>query len=188
LTHSIASSIDLTCHSQKPAISSLVSVKGPSITVRFPPENRTRLPFELAWSPSAASSTPAFTSSSLYFPISARSFCLTQVTDANGGTTGFGYDANSNLTSIIDANSNPTSYTYDSRDRRTAREDALTHSDIYDSYDANGNLTQFTDRRGKVSVYQYDGLNRETFAGFGKSGVARKPGDHPAGNRLALAS
>src|SRR2546427_11066245 len=55
---------------------SLVSVKGPSITVRFPPENRTRLPFELAWSPSAASSTPAFTSSSLYFPISARSFWL----------------------------------------------------------------------------------------------------------------
>src|SRR5882762_7412083 len=76
LTHSIASSIDLTCHSQKPAISSLVSVKGPSITVRFPPEKRTRLPFELAWSPSAASSTPAFTSSSLYFPISARSFCF----------------------------------------------------------------------------------------------------------------
>src|SRR5712664_226179 len=76
LTHSIASSIDLPCHSQKPAISSLVSAKGPSITVRFPPENRTRLPFELAWSPSAASSTPAFTSSSLYFPISARSFWL----------------------------------------------------------------------------------------------------------------
>src|SRR5216684_5149288 len=76
LTHSIASSIDLTCHSQKPAISSLVSVKGPSTTVRFSPENRTRLPFELAWSPSAASSTPAFTSSSLNFPMSARSFCL----------------------------------------------------------------------------------------------------------------
>jgi hypothetical protein len=52
LTHSIASAIDLTCHSQKPAISSLVSLNGPSITVRFPPENRTRLPFELAWSPS----------------------------------------------------------------------------------------------------------------------------------------
>src|SRR5216684_2705518 len=76
LTHSIASSIDLTCHSQKPAISSLVSVRGPSITVRFPPENRTRLLFELGWSPSAASSTPAFTSSSLYFTILARSFCL----------------------------------------------------------------------------------------------------------------
>src|SRR5436309_2598433 len=73
-SHSMASSIDLTCHSQKPAINSFVSVNGPSITVRFAPENRTRTPFELAWSPSPASMMPAFTSSSLYFPISARSF------------------------------------------------------------------------------------------------------------------
>ena len=35
----------------------------------FPPENLTRAPFELGWSPSPSSSTPAFTSSSLYFPI-----------------------------------------------------------------------------------------------------------------------
>src|SRR5207244_2254066 len=32
-SHSIASSFDFTCHSQKPAISSLLSAKGPSITV-----------------------------------------------------------------------------------------------------------------------------------------------------------
>src|SRR6266571_4276466 len=51
LTHSTASSMDLTCHSQKPAISSLVSLKGPSITVRSAPENRTRLPFELGLEP-----------------------------------------------------------------------------------------------------------------------------------------
>src|SRR6266850_7778206 len=72
LTHSIASALDFTCHSQKPAISSFVSAKGPSITVRFVPENLTRAPFELAWSPSPASITPAFTSFSLNFPISAR--------------------------------------------------------------------------------------------------------------------
>src|ERR1700682_2965138 len=47
LTHSIASSIDLTCHSQKPAISSLVSANGPSTTVRLLPPNLTRAPFEL---------------------------------------------------------------------------------------------------------------------------------------------
>ncbi len=76
LTHSIASSFDFTCHSQKPAISSFVSAKGPSITVRFAPENLTRAPFELGWSPSPASITPAFTSSSLNFPISVRSFSL----------------------------------------------------------------------------------------------------------------
>src|SRR5882724_9214957 len=54
---------------QYPAISSLDSVKGPSTTVRFPPENLTRAPFELACSPAASSSTPAFISSSLYLPI-----------------------------------------------------------------------------------------------------------------------
>src|SRR2546426_265618 len=74
LTHSIASSLDFTCQIQKPATSSFVSAKGPSTTVRFAPENLTRAPFELGWSPSPASITPAFTSSSLNFPIAARSF------------------------------------------------------------------------------------------------------------------
>src|SRR5213075_2863577 len=59
-----------------PAISSLVSAKGPSMTVRLVPENLTRAPLELGWSPSPASITPAFTSSSLYFPIAVRSSVL----------------------------------------------------------------------------------------------------------------
>ena len=46
-THSIASSIDFTCQSQKPATSSLVSANGPSTTVRFGPEKNTRAAFEL---------------------------------------------------------------------------------------------------------------------------------------------
>src|SRR5207253_1554860 len=50
-SHWTASSIDLHCQSQKPAISSLVSAKGPSITVRLLPANRTRFPFELGCSP-----------------------------------------------------------------------------------------------------------------------------------------
>src|SRR5438045_4135327 len=45
--HSMASSMDFTCHSQKPAISSLVSVNGPSVTVLLPPPNLTRTPFAL---------------------------------------------------------------------------------------------------------------------------------------------
>src|SRR5438045_7270870 len=70
--HSPASSMDFTCHSQKPAISSLVSVNGPSVTVLLPPPNLTRTPFALECSPSPASITPAFTSSSLNLPISVR--------------------------------------------------------------------------------------------------------------------
>src|SRR5687768_3863139 len=57
-------------------MSSLVSVNGPSMTVRLLPENLTRVPFELGWSPSPASITPAFASSSLYLPISASSSVL----------------------------------------------------------------------------------------------------------------
>src|SRR5712692_6273543 len=54
---------------QKPAISSFASVKGPSVTVRLPPDTRMRVPLELGWSPSAASSTPAFAMSWLNFLI-----------------------------------------------------------------------------------------------------------------------
>ena len=44
--------------------------------VRFDPENVTRVPFELGWSPSPAISTPAFAISSLNCPIAARSSLL----------------------------------------------------------------------------------------------------------------
>jgi hypothetical protein len=47
LSHSIASSLDFTCQIQNPATSSFVSENGPSMTVRFFPEKRTRTPFEL---------------------------------------------------------------------------------------------------------------------------------------------
>src|SRR5262245_47345313 len=70
----MASCFDLHLHGQNPAISSLASANGPSITVRLSPENLTRAPLELGWSPSPASITPAFTSSSLKLPIAARSF------------------------------------------------------------------------------------------------------------------
>ena len=60
-------------------MSSLVSVNGPSITVRCCPENLTRLPFELGCSPSPASITPAFTNSSLNFPMAAKVFLVSSV-------------------------------------------------------------------------------------------------------------
>jgi hypothetical protein len=47
LTHSIASSFEFTWNIQNPAISSLRSGNGPSMTVRLPAENLTRVPFEL---------------------------------------------------------------------------------------------------------------------------------------------
>ena len=96
---------------------------------------------------------------------------LTGIIDAHGGTTGFGYDGDSNLLSVTDANNNTTGYMFDSRNRLTKRTDALTNSDSY-AYDADGNLTQYTDRRGTVDRYTYDGLDRRTFAGFGWNGTS----------------
>src|SRR5262245_27557340 len=46
------------------------------MTVRFAPAYAMRTPFELGWSPSAASMTPAFTISSLNAPIAATSSLL----------------------------------------------------------------------------------------------------------------
>src|SRR5436309_6414295 len=57
-------------------MSSLLSANGPSTTVRFVSENFTRAPLELGCRPSAASRTPAFTSSSLYLPIASSSSVL----------------------------------------------------------------------------------------------------------------
>src|SRR5262245_28101640 len=76
LTQSMAAASEATSHSQKPAISSLVSVNGPSVTRRLLPEKVTRAPFELGCRPSPASMTPAFTSSSLNLPMAAKSSWL----------------------------------------------------------------------------------------------------------------
>src|SRR4051812_26873181 len=65
--------MSLTSHSQKPATSSRVSVKGPSMTVRLGPSKATRLPFAEGCRPSPANMMPALTSSSLYLPMASRS-------------------------------------------------------------------------------------------------------------------
>src|SRR5438046_486244 len=66
-----ASALDFAWLCLDPQISSLASAKGPSVTLGFPRENETRVPIEGGWSPSSASSTPAFVSASLNFVISA---------------------------------------------------------------------------------------------------------------------
>src|SRR5580698_5555917 len=53
----------------KPPTNSLVSAKGPSVTLNFPSESRTRAPAELGRQPSVATSQPDFMPSSTSFPI-----------------------------------------------------------------------------------------------------------------------
>src|SRR5690242_6119403 len=80
--HSIASSFDFTLQIQKPAMSSLVSANGPSMTFGLPSPNRTRAPFALACSPSPSSITPAFANSSLNFVISVSSCAVGSLPDS----------------------------------------------------------------------------------------------------------
>ena len=68
-THSIASANDFTFHNQNPATSSSVCAKGPAVTVRLSPANRTRTPRELGSRPSPEIMMPAVSNSSLYLPM-----------------------------------------------------------------------------------------------------------------------
>jgi hypothetical protein len=72
----MASSFEPTSMTVNPAISSLASVNGPSITVELPSEKETRAPGELACSSSPERIMPASTGSSLYFPMAASSSSL----------------------------------------------------------------------------------------------------------------
>src|SRR5437870_362353 len=56
---STASRFDGTSTSANPAISSLASVNGPSVTVTLPPDSRTCAPFSCGWSPYQLLSNPA---------------------------------------------------------------------------------------------------------------------------------
>src|SRR5262249_52017993 len=71
-TQATASSMSLTSQSQKPATSSRVAAKGPSMTVRPGPSNAIRLPREDGVSPSATTRMPALRISALYLPIAAN--------------------------------------------------------------------------------------------------------------------
>ena len=55
-----------------PAMSSFVSGNGPSVTVRFEPENRTRAPRELGVSPVPSSMIPALINSSMNLSMAAN--------------------------------------------------------------------------------------------------------------------
>src|ERR1043165_4734806 len=61
---------------QYPAISSLVSVNGPSITVRLSPEKRMRAPCDVGFSPAPSSMMPALTISSLNLAMAPSSSSL----------------------------------------------------------------------------------------------------------------
>ena len=115
---------------------------------------------------------------------------VTAVTDPNGKTTSFAYDAAGNLTSETDAAGNKatftydtlgrrltkvsprgyakggkpaeytTTYTYDAEGNRLSTTDPLGHKRSW-TYDANGNVETMTDANGYETSYAYDAANRQ---------------------------
>src|SRR6266700_7104168 len=69
LAPSMASSFDFNSNCAYPPTTSLASVNGPSITVTFPPESRTRVPVAVGRSPPLPIIVPALTAASLSFPM-----------------------------------------------------------------------------------------------------------------------
>jgi YD repeat-containing protein len=95
---------------------------------------------------------------------------LTQIQQIRSGTftTGFGYDALSNVTRVTDAASKATDYTYDDLGRLVKVVSPDTGTTLY-LYDPAGNLvTKIEDFTGsaRTTNYTYDGLNRLKSAEF----------------------
>src|SRR5205807_6943860 len=71
----MASALEFARRIANPPTTSFASVKGPSVTVTFPLELRTRAPSALGRQPSVANSQPALKPSSTSLPILAISSC-----------------------------------------------------------------------------------------------------------------
>jgi YD repeat-containing protein len=81
------------------------------------------------------------------------------VTDAQGNTTSFTYDARGNRTSSTDALGNVTTYTYDVMNRLTSIVQPGGATTSF-AYDTRGRRTSVTDANGQTTAYQYDDADR----------------------------
>ena len=99
-----------------------------------------------------------------YYDYDAQNRLIT-VTQPAGTITSYDYDAHGNLASVVDAQTQITSYSYDDMGRVVEANSADSGTVGY-VYDAAGNLIQKTDARGITAVYIYDVLNRLTNVHF----------------------
>lgn len=99
---------------------------------------------------------------------------------AQGQTTTYSYDNNSNITGVTDPLGNQTSKAYDALNRLVQVTDPNSGVTAF-GYDANDHLTGMTDPRNLVTAYSYDGLNDLTSNECPDTGTTNKTYD-AAGN------
>ncbi|MBI4801377.1 MAG: DDE-type integrase/transposase/recombinase [Elusimicrobia bacterium] len=83
------------------------------------------------------------------------------LTDRNGGTLSYAYNASGKLTGITDVHSRSISITYNAAGKPATVADFTNRTASFE-YDVSGNPTKATDLDGSQTVYAYDGSGRMT--------------------------
>lgn len=84
---------------------------------------------------------------------------VAKVTNAALGTTQFAYDNRDNLVALKDARGNTHRYNYDRRNLKVSETRPLGQSTTY-AYDPTGQVESITDAKGQVKKYTYDSARR----------------------------
>jgi RHS repeat-associated protein len=86
---------------------------------------------------------------------------VTQVTDARGKVTSYGYDASGNNTSVVQDGQTVATNAYNASGQLSSSTDGNNHTTTY-TYDSGGNLASETDALGNKTTYAYDAAGRMT--------------------------
>jgi RHS repeat-associated protein len=84
-----------------------------------------------------------------------------RIIDAEGGVVVLEYDENSNRTRVVDPVGNATTFVYDAANRLIRQVDPLGKTNFF-AYDPEGNRIEARDRNGRKRTFRYDGANRMT--------------------------
>lgn len=84
-----------------------------------------------------------------------------RIIDAEGGVVVLEYDENGNRTRVVDPVGNATRFLYDAANRLIQQVDPLGKTNFF-AYDPEGNRIEARDRNGRRRTFRYDGANRMT--------------------------
>ncbi|HEX7152060.1 MAG TPA: RHS repeat-associated core domain-containing protein [Thermoanaerobaculia bacterium] len=98
---------------------------------------------------------------------------ITQITDPNGRTFRYGYDAAGDLATVtLPAVSTPVSYTYDAGHFFLSSTDPRGNTEASSTYHPDGRLASFTDAVGNTTSYAYSLGENKTIVTYPDGGVA----------------